>query len=68
MYARDGGDPGHRSNASEVTVLVTRNLHTPQWQGDQPYISNTDETTGAGNRVFAVRATDQDADVRPRLL
>ena len=63
VRAVDGGSPPKASEPSTVRVEVTRNLHTPQWQGELPYTANTDETTGTGNRVFTVRATDDDRDV-----
>ena len=55
----DGGNPPRQSSEGKVKVTVIRNLNAPVFDDEVSEVT-IDETLGTGNKVFGVKATDED--------
>jgi hypothetical protein len=63
IRAKDGGSPPRESDESRVRVEVTRNKNTPKFTGTLPYMVTVNENEGVNDRIFTVRASDEDPQV-----
>ena len=63
IRAHDGGSPPRESNEGRVCVEVTRNKFLPVFTGELPYEVTVNENEGVNDRIFTVRATDDDPEV-----
>ena len=63
IRAHDGGSPPRESNEGRVRVEVTRNKFMPVFTGELPYEVTVNENEGVNDRIFTVRATDDDPEV-----
>ena len=63
IRASDGGNPARQSNEGRVHVEVTRNKNAPKFVGELPYEVIVNENRGVSNRIFTVKAQDDDKEV-----